>query len=132
METRMDRGFKLTPQRAAIMSFLDGNTSHPSAEDIYEAVVKDYPMVSLATVYNTIEVLKRLGRVIEISIDGKRKHFDPITEPHHHLICARCNKITDIRKDFDLCIPVELLNGFRIIRGHAEFHGVCPECIQKD
>lgn len=130
MLQRMSKGFKLTPQRAAIISFLEGNTSHPSAENIYEAVLKEYPMVSLATVYNTLEVLKELGRVTELS-DGERKLFDPIIEPHHHLICARCKKIVDLRKDFDLSVPAELLNGFKITSRHAQFRGVCPECSQK-
>ncbi|UCE72718.1 MAG: transcriptional repressor, partial [Nitrospiraceae bacterium] len=38
MEKYRDKGLKLTPQRLAILEYLDGNKSHPSAEDIYAAV----------------------------------------------------------------------------------------------
>ena len=120
--------FKLTPQRAAIMAYLEGNNSHPSAEDIYDAVLEKYPMVSLATVYNTLDILKTMGRVMELNIDGERKHFDPIMTPHHHLICVNCKTIVDIKRDFDLELPREYMHGFKVTGRHAEFYGLCPKC----
>jgi len=131
-QPQRDKSFKLTPQRAAIMSYLEGNMSHPSAEDIYAAVLEKYPMVSLATVYNTLEVLKQLGKVIELNIDGERKHFDPETVPHHHLICTMCKKIVNIQTEFDLEVPTEITKGFSIHSRHANFYGVCPECKKSE
>jgi len=131
-QQQRERSFKLTPQRAAIMAFLEDNHSHPSAEDIYEAVLEKYPMVSLATVYNTLEVLKQLGRVAELNIDGERKHFDPIMSPHHHLICTKCKEIVDILKDFDLDVPRDLSKGFRIVGRRADFYGLCPACSETE
>ena len=52
-------GLKLTPQRLAILNYLEGNKEHPSAEDVYKAVSRKFPTMSLATVYNTLESLKR-------------------------------------------------------------------------
>src|SRR3972149_10413434 len=71
------KGFKLTPQRIAILKFLEGNTCHPTAEDIYTEIKKRYPTVSFATVYNTVQVLKDKGELLEVTIDPARKHFDP-------------------------------------------------------
>lgn len=121
---------KMTPQRAAILEFLDGNTSHPSAEDIYGAILKKYPMMSLATVYNTLEALKSKGAVLELNIDDQRKRYDPNTERHHHLICERCRAVVDIHMEFDLDLPSERAHGFSVTGGHVEFHGVCPSCSQ--
>jgi len=131
----MDRhrkvGFKLTPQRLAILEYLDGNKDHPAAEDIYRDVKKRFPMMSLATVYNTLEALKKSGGVLELTIDPERRHYDPNTEPHHHLICLECKKIVDVHKDFKINIPPAQRQGFKVTGNHIEFYGTCPECIKK-
>src|SRR3972149_903313 len=85
-----DKGFKLTPQRMAILNYLEGNKTHPSIEAIFSAIKPDYPTLSLATVYNTIDALKKIGGVTEINIDSGRSHYDPDTRPHNHIICKQC------------------------------------------
>jgi Fur family peroxide stress response transcriptional regulator len=98
---------KLTPQRLSILSYLDGNREHPTAEDIYRKVSRKFPTMSLATVYNTLETLKRQGMLTEITIDPDKRHFDPNREKHHHLICSKCKRIADIQIEFDLAVPKE-------------------------
>ncbi|NOZ24918.1 MAG: transcriptional repressor [Nitrospirae bacterium] len=131
MERRKETGFKLTPQRLAILAYLDGNTNHPAAEDIYRDVRKSFPTMSFATVYNTLEALKRRGEIIELTIDPERKHYDPNTDPHHHLICLSCKRIVDVHKDFKINIPRAQRQGFRVTGNHIEFYGVCPDCMKK-
>lgn len=128
MKKYKDIGLKLTPQRLAILEFLDGNTGHPSAEEIYREVSKRFPTMSFATVYNTLEALRLRGSVLELTIDPHKKRFDPNTEAHHHLICTRCGKIADIHRSYDLSVPVGLRSGFEITGNHIEFYGVCPSC----
>ena len=128
MEKYREKGIKLTPQRLAIMEYLDGNRDHPSAEDIYREVRKKYPMMSFATVYNTLETLKKKGDLTELTIDPERRRYDPDTEVHHHLICMKCRRIVDIHKDFSLNIPDEDRDSFDVVGNHIEFYGVCPEC----
>ena len=124
-----DTKIKLTPQRSAILEYFEGNTSHPSAEDIYKAVKERYPMVSFATVYNTLSRLKELGEVWELTIDDERKRYDPNTATHHHLLCLKCRKIVDIHHDFDLSFPDEQTQGFKVTGCHVEFYGLCQECV---
>jgi Fur family transcriptional regulator, peroxide stress response regulator len=124
-------GLKLTPQRLSILAFLEDNTSHPTAEDVYKHVSKRFPTMSLATVYNTLETLKARGRIREITIDADRRHFDPDTSRHHHAICTECKKIVDIISDFDLAPPQKELAGFKIIGSHVEFYGLCADCGQR-
>ncbi|MBI5180761.1 MAG: transcriptional repressor [Nitrospirae bacterium] len=126
-----EKGLKQTPQRLAILGFLDGNTDHPSAEDIYNAVSKRFPTMSFATVYNTLERLKQRGELLELTINAEKKHFDPNTKPHHHLMCIECKKIVDIFSDFKLEVPVTDKKGFEIIANHIGFYGVCPRCKTK-
>ncbi|MCL4456416.1 MAG: transcriptional repressor [Nitrospirae bacterium] len=128
MEKYKDIGLKLTPQRLAILDYLDGNKEHPSAEDIYKAVSKRFPTMSFATVYNTLETLRQKGGVLELTIDPAKKRFDPNTEPHHHLICVGCKKILDIHGSYRLPLPDEKREGFELIGNHIEFYGLCPKC----
>ncbi len=128
MEKYKQLGFKLTPQRLAILDYLDGNTSHPSAEDVYKEVAKKFPTMSFATVYNTLEALRQRGGVLELTIDPDKKRFDPNTEPHHHLICLRCRMIIDVHRTYELPLPKTDLGGFQVVGNHIEFYGLCPKC----
>ncbi len=124
-------GFKLTPQRLAILEYLEDNKEHPSAEDIYRAIITKFPTISLATVYNTLEALKKRGNINELTIDPEKRHFDPNVEPHHHLICVKCKKIVDIDIKFEIELTDDKQHGFEIIGNHIEFYGICPECKKK-
>lgn len=110
------------------MRYLDGNVTHPSASDIYGALHGQFPTMSLATVYNTMETLKEQGRIVELSIDPGKKRFDPNVEPHHHLICTRCSKIVDIFTEFPLGLTKDEMHGFEIIGNHVDFYGICGDC----
>jgi Fur family transcriptional regulator, peroxide stress response regulator len=128
MEKYKGMGLKLTPQRLAILEYLDGNEKHPSAEEIYTDVSKKFPTMSLATVYNTLEALRRKGKVQELTIDPDKKRFDPDTGPHHHLICTGCKRIVDVHVDYSLSVPAGEKRDFDITGNHIEFYGLCPGC----
>ena len=128
MEKYRNLQIKLTPQRLAILSYLDGNKTHPSAENIYKAVQKQFPTMSFATVYNTLDALKNKGTVQELKIDSNKKRYDPDNSKHHHLICTKCRNIIDIFKDFKLNLSDEMTDGFDIIGNSIEFFGICSKC----
>ncbi len=133
IERYKDSGFKLTPQRLAILHFLEGNTDHPTAEDIFLAVKTNFPTISIATVYNTLQALKERGKVLELTIDPERKHYDPNTTPHHHVVCTECNEIGDIFEDYSETLqpPEYVLRRFRIAGNHVNFYGICKSCQDK-
>ena len=124
-------GIKLTPQRIAILDFLEGNLCHPSAEDVYRAVLRKFPTMSFATVYNTLETLKGRGMVAELTGDPGKKRFDPNPRPHHHLICTQCRRIVDVQAEFRLPVSVRDRAGFEITGNHIEFFGTCPDCSKR-
>lgn len=131
MEKYKEIGFKLTPQRLAILNYLEGNLEHPSVEEIYKAVSKRFSTMSLATVYNTLETLKQKGNVNELTIDAGKKRFDPDIKPHHHLICLKCKRIVDIHGEYKLDVSNSDRGDFEIVGNHIEFYGICPECKGK-
>ncbi|MBI5561554.1 MAG: transcriptional repressor [Deltaproteobacteria bacterium] len=124
------KGFKMTPQRLAILTFLEGNKTHPTAEEIFSEIKKAHPTVSFATVYNTVEALCKRGEVAEVTIDPERKHFDPDPSPHHHVMCTNCRKIGDIFKDYSatLNLPDKVRREFTITGNHVDFYGICKDC----
>ena len=128
MKQKKKYPIKLTPQRLAVLEYLEGNKAHPSASDIYKAVSEKYPMMSVATVYNTLETLREKQQVLELFIDPQRKRFDPNTKPHHHLICVECRAIIDVQRNFALDLTDGERFNYKIIGNHVDFYGVCPKC----
>lgn len=123
--------FKRTPQRLAILHYLEGNTCHPSAEEIYRAVSKKYRSMSFATVYNTLNTLVEAGAILGLTIDPDRKRYDPNTHPHHHLICMGCKKVADIPDEIAVEAPRSVAQEYTIVGSHIEFYGYCQSCAKK-
>lgn len=134
IETAIDKlreqGFKVTPQRIAILKALLNNTAHPTAEAIYELVRVEHPTMSLNTVYKTLEVLGSIGEVVVLNVKEGRNHFDPNTSPHHHFVCRRCRKILDVHGDYSdaFVVPTDLKDRHQVEGYQVEFFGVCKEC----
>ncbi len=125
-------GFKRTPQRLAILDYLDGNIAHPSAEQIFTAVSKKYHSMSFATVYNTLNTLTASGVLRELTLDPDRKRYDPDTSLHHHLICLNCRKIMDVpEEEVSVDVPRGAARDFTIVGHHVEFYGHCSSCRKK-
>jgi Fur family peroxide stress response transcriptional regulator len=124
----LEKGFKRTPQRLAILAFLEGNTSHPSAEEIFHAVVGKDRTLSFATVYNTLNSLSKAGALRELTIDPSRKRYDPNTGAHNHIICIDCQKVVDVPAEITINLPKEVAQNFSILGNHVEFYGICPAC----
>ena len=129
-----DKGLRLTPQRIAILKYLDGNTSHPTADNIYRDVKQTYPTLSFATVYNTLQTLREHGEVMEVTIDPIRKHYDPNTSPHHHVICISCNDLWDVFVDYSdvLKLPSNVAKGIKTVGVHVDFYGLCKNCQKSE
>jgi Fur family peroxide stress response transcriptional regulator len=130
-----EQGFRLTPQRKAVLKVLADSPNHPSVEQIYRRVKKDFPMTSLATVYKTVTLLKELGEVLELGFaDGSNRYDGRKPNPHPHLICIQCHKILDPDVDGWKELPQALSKstGFRILSHRLDFYGICPQCQKRN
>lgn len=92
---------KATPQRLCVLKELE-KKMHPSIDDLYEALRKENPSMSLATVYKNIGALKEKGLVIEVNIADGKMRYDIYTKPHIHLFCQKCHSICDMDYNEDL------------------------------
>ena len=95
-----DNGHKMTPQRLAIVKILAGSEGHPSVEDIHARIKKDFPTMSLATVYRNIILIKSLDELLELGFpDGSNRYDGNKPYPHPHIMCIKCKKILDLDLD---------------------------------
>jgi Fur family peroxide stress response transcriptional regulator len=95
LATLKERGYRLTPQRLAICRLIMSSPDHPSVERIYTTVKKEYPTMSLATVYKTMLLLKAEGFIQEVDTMEGQIRYDPNTDLHINLVCSRCSDIKD-------------------------------------
>lgn len=126
------RGFKITPQRLAVFEALHNNYNHPTAEMLYKEVSRKYPTITLTTVYKTLDMLIDMGEILSLDINPERRHFDPRSDSHHHIICEKCKQIMDIFEiDTEIKPPKEIENKFYLRGYHIDFYGLCQKCRDK-
>ena len=123
------RGLKVTPQRQCIFRVLHRSDQHPTAESVYAEVHREMPTVSLRTVYQTLNDLAAMGELQQLDLGTGSSRFDPTIEPHHHLVCDTCGRVTDLYAEFaDVRVPVEVAEGFMVSSTEIVFRGLCREC----
>jgi len=129
VEKFKSKRLKITPQRLGIFRILEGNSTHPSAEDVFKEIRESYSTISFTTVYKTLEIMEKMGEILKVTIDEQRKHYDPDTNVHHHIICSKCNKISDIKKEYvKPRLPREVLDEFTPSSYQISFYGTCKKC----
>lgn len=129
-------GFKITPQRRAIIEvLLENNHYHLSSEEIYDKVRESCPEIGLATVYRTVRILDEVDAISKLNLDDgciryELKLDDETGHNHHHLICKKCGKILEVKDDLldNIEKEIEAEYGFRIKDHDLKFYGYCSEC----
>jgi len=127
-------GMRVTPQRIAICELLTTSDEHPTAAMIFEQLKPRFASLSLATVYNTLDVLVGLGVVNALGHAGDDKvHYDADTEPHVNLACISCSRIIDIPSEHVTHLDQEITSasGYKLLGARVLYYGLCPTCQKK-
>lgn len=95
VELLKEHGLKATPQRLCVLKILDRHV-HPTIDQLFEEIKKDYPSISLATVYKNLNTLILEGIAVEINSPNQKARFDIYEIPHIHVVCENCGHIVDI------------------------------------
>ena len=131
-DTLRAAGCRMTPQRKAIVKYLASTDSHPSARQILNEATKDCPGISLATVYNTLETLAKLGLIRIMDFQAADNRHETNISPHINLLCTICGKIDDFEDGEGL--PIDRINreyGFEVYGFRMEYYGLCAQCKSK-
>lgn len=137
-ENLKSQGYKLTPQRRAILDIIvasEGN--HLTAEEIYDLVKVDCPEIGLATVYRTIVLLEEMGVVSRLDLGDNISRYELVHEEenhqHHHLICTKCSKVIEVEGDLLESLEQNIEEKYKfLIQNHSvKFFGICNECANK-
>lgn len=123
----------MTPQRQAVLQYLDQTESHPTAEAVHDWLASRMRGVSLATVYNILHLYRDLGIVMELNYGDTSTRYDGNFENHYHITCNKCGGVFDYDRDLIEGIEeqAERDTGFKAVCHRVEFTGVCPDCQKK-
>ena len=125
------RGFRMTPQRMAILHVLHHAGTHLSPGEIYKEARRELPRITEPTVYRTLEFLVENGLVRSShSASGHLTYQIAAGNDHHHLICRICGSEIEVEHSLlaGLYRTLEKVSGYRSLDSHLTFFGVCPVC----
>jgi Fur family peroxide stress response transcriptional regulator len=131
-----EEGFKATPQRCAILGLFEKVGDHLTPQEVYQRLEGSVESLSLATVYNSLEMFEKVGILTRFCTEQGHTYYDPNPDPHHHALCEGCGAI------YDMEIPEATMKqlmgvldghgaremGFRIRETRLWFRGLCGSC----
>lgn len=126
-----DRGFRLTPQRERIVAILWSSTTPLTAREVHEEVQKDFPNVSLDTVYRNLQLLRETGLAGQINLQHRESARFELQRDghHHHLVCLDCGEAACLYDcPIDLDAVKEAMPDFKVIDHAFELYGYCAKC----
>lgn len=123
------QGFRITPQRMAILQVLhDGGHLTPS--QVYERASQVLPGLTEATVYRTLEFMAQNNLALAAHVGSGKRVYELAGHDHHHLICRDCGKAMQIDHKLlqKLYTQLEADSGYRLTTSHLTIFGLCPRC----
>ncbi len=123
------RSYDIKPSytRLMIYQYLKENQTHPTADEIYQALYKEIPTLSKTTVYNTLHLFIQNHLATMIIMDQTETRYDLVSEPHSHFKCMSCSRIYDV----DIKPPridAKKLKDYVVKDAQLLYRGVCPKC----
>ena len=117
-------------QREAIYNYLIGTKEHPTAEAVFQGVQKDFPKISLGTIYRNLSLLEETGQIQKIPSNDAKDHYDADISEHPHFICRECGAVIDLEMDNLEFLKTLANQGFdgEIEKSQLVFFGKCQHC----
>jgi len=120
----------VTPQRLEIVN-LFSSYGHLDIDTLYMLLQKNFPSLSLATVYKNVNLMLEKNFISEVQLENKKNVYELIKQAHSHVVCVQCNAILDIFLDTQILFEeVAKKSHFQLETSNIVFNGVCSECQQ--
>lgn len=125
------RKFQVKPSaiRLAVLDFLLSRKTHPTAEEVYQALLLQLPTASRASVYNTLDLFREKGILKTVPTEGRETRYDVDDSFHGHFECEVCGRICDFHLDPEK-VDLGNLEGFVVKATEIYCRGICPRCYQ--
>jgi Fur family iron response transcriptional regulator len=114
LQALTEHGIQPSAQRVAVADYVLYTTDHPSADQVWAEVKRSFPMLSRATVYNTLNLFTEKGLLRELVLAEGKVVFDPKLDPHHHFLDDETGEIVDVPWSALDVRRVHNLNGFDV------------------
>lgn len=127
------KNMRKTSERFAILEYVNNYKGHFDADMLY-ADMKDNYRVSLATIYNTIELLMSCGLVVKHPFSGTASKYEKTfdKQSHQHLICSKCGNVKELSdKKLKIILKHKTFPGFEPSHYAFYIYGVCAKCAKK-
>ena len=121
-------------QRETILEVIKELKTHPTAEEIYNAVILKDERISKRTVYRNINVLLENGLIRKITMSVGADRYDYVSMPHDHIICEKCGRVYDFFCDVSNQLNEEVKNQLSdkvSLTDNIVLNGICYECKSK-
>jgi Fe2+ or Zn2+ uptake regulation protein len=125
-------GCRFTRQRAAVFRFLRSVHTHPTAEEVFTAVRRVVPNISLATVYKSLEALVACKLASKLAFNDGPARYDCRCDNHYHIRCLKTGQVRDLELPHDADLLAKLnprlvgdleANGFKVTDYRLELLG---------
>lgn len=125
---------KYSRQREEIKAYLASRKDHPTADNVYMAIRRQIPNISLGTVYRNLTMLVDAGEITRLRVGDGVDHFDYDTSLHYHFVCTECGSVIDLdMQNIDSILKLAGAGFDGKIAGHVTyFYGVCGNCCKKE
>ena len=111
---------------------LVAEADHPTAEQVFLRAKKARPDISMATVYNCLEILVKSGLVREVQVDRTAMRYCPNMQAHGHFYCETCGAVVDV--PFTRAVPelpLALPKGLQVSAIEVSLRGICVQCAPR-
>lgn len=123
---------KYSRQREALLKELRSRKDHPSAETLYLTLKKEYPHMSLGTVYRNLALLCELGEIKKIPGNDGSERYDGFVEAHDHFVCSKCGKVMDLEPTAETADRKIKNKDIGCVEDYSLiYYGLCKECYKK-
>ena len=123
------RKMRKTSERFAILEKVWSMQVHFDVETLYNELERDAYHVSLATVYNTIDLLMECGLLRKHQFNSQPAQYEVALGSHFHLVCTQCGKVTEINIDIKDTITANIKK-FHLTHYSLYLYGICNKCHQ--
>lgn len=122
-----------TRQRERLLELLRATEAHPTAAWLHARMLREFPQLSLGTVYRNLEVLVGEGAIDEVPVPGGPSRYDSKTAAHHHFTCEKCGRIDDLELSLSQDLRQRVRRKYKLAprRFRIDFYGLCRACTAR-